>query len=249
MRRSRRRADGKGRMFMRPRIGVLPLYNLEKQIFWINPLYLMGVEQAGGLPVLLPLSRNREMWDACCEGFDGFVFTGGQDVGPAHYGQERLPECGYEVSLRDNQELYMMRRLRELDKPVLGICRGVQVMNVTFGGALYQDLPAQRPTPVVHRQEMPFNLPHHQVHISLDSALFQLLGKEHLSVNSMHHQAIWTLAEGFRATAWAEDGLIEAIELPEARFFLGVQWHPEYMFQDYQSGRDIWRGLVEACAR
>ena len=141
----------------------------------------------------------------------------------------------------------MVRRLRELDKPVLGICRGLQVMNVALGGTLIQDIPVQRPSPVVHLQQMPYELPHHQVTVLRDSLLFSLVGKEHLSVNSMHHQAALDPAPGFRVTAFAEDGLIEALELPDRRFFLGVQWHPEHMWQDYKSARDIWRGLVDAC--
>ena len=232
---------------MRPRIGVLPLYNSEKQIFWINPLYFRGVEQAGGQPAMLSLTECEDDWEDACQMYDGFVFTGGQDVDPALFGQEKIPECGYQAPLRDNQELWMVRRLRELDKPVLGICRGLQVMNVALGGTLIQDIPTQRPSPVIHLQQMPYELPHHQVTILRDSLLYSLVGKEHLSVNSMHHQAALDVAPGFRVTARAEDGMIEAIELPDRRFFLGIQWHPEHMWQDYQSGRDIWRGLVEAC--
>ena len=232
---------------MFPRIGVLPLFNSEKQTFWINPLYFQGVEAAGGVPVMLSLSQDVRHWEAYCRAYDGFVFTGGQDVDPALYGQEKIPQCDYQAPLRDNQELWMLRRLRELDKPVLGICRGIQAMNVAFGGTLYQDLPTQRPSSVIHRQEMPYNLPHHQVMLLPGSRVHRLIGHDHISVNSMHHQAVWDTAPGFRATAWAEDGIIEAIELPEARFFLGVQWHPEHMWQEYASGLNIWRGLVDAC--
>ncbi len=232
---------------MRPRIGVLPLYNSEKQTLWINPLYFGGVEEAGGLPALLPLTDNEVLWEEYCQSFDGFVFTGGQDVGPHLYGHEKIPQCCYQAPLRDNQELYMLRRLRALDKPVLGICRGIQTMNAAFGGTLYQDLPTQHPSNVVHSQKKPYDLPHHQVTIVRDTALFRLIGKEHLSVNSMHHQAIWEVAPDFTVSARAEDGIVEAIELPGARFLLGVQWHPEHMWQDYQSGRDIWRGFVDAC--
>ena len=232
---------------MWPWIGVLPLYNSEKRIFWINPLYMRGVEHAGGHAALLSLTENEESWEDACHMYDGFVFTGGQDVAPSLFGQEKIPECGYQAPIRDNQEIWMLRRLKELGKPVLGICRGLQVMNVAFGGTLIQDIPVQRPSRVVHLQQMPYELPHHQVTIRRDSLLFSLVEKEHLSVNSMHHQAVLDVANGFIVTALAEDGLVEAIELPDQQFFLGVQWHPEHMWQDYTSAREIWRGLVNAC--
>lgn len=232
---------------MRPRIGVLPLYNSEKQTLWINPLYFGGVEQAGGMPLLLSLTEDPSLWEEFCQSFDGFVFTGGQDVDPGLYGQEKIPQCDYQAPLRDNQEFFMIRRLRELDKPVLGICRGIQVINASLGGTLYQDLPAQRPSPVIHRQDKPYDIPHHQVDILPGSQLHRITGHTRLSVNSMHHQALWETAPGFTATAAAEDGITEAIECPDARFFLGVQWHPEHMWMDYASGRAIWSAFVNAC--
>lgn len=232
---------------MRPLIGISPLYNVEKQIFWINPLYMEGISQAGGMPVLLPLSRKQEDWEEYLSRCDGFVFTGGQDIAPSLYGQEKLPTCGYQAELRDLQEDYMLRRLWELDKPALGICRGIQAMNAAWGGTLYQDMPTQCPSPVTHRQPKPYELPHHQVTIREDSMLHRILGHKRISVNSMHHQAVLELAPGCIATAWAEDGLIEAMEAPEKKFLLGVQWHPEHMFRDYASGRNIFAALVNAC--
>ncbi len=100
---------------------------------------------------------------------------------------------------------------------------------------------------MVHRQDKPYELPHHQVTIAPGTLLHRLVGQAHLSVNSMHHQAVLTPAPGLTVSAWAQDGIIEALELPEARFFLGIQWHPEHMWQDYASARAIWQGLVSAC--
>lgn len=232
---------------MRPRIGVLPLYKNDNQTLWINPLYFGGIEQAGGLPAMLPLTDDPALWEEYLSGFDGFLFTGGQDIDPSIYGQDKLPECGYQAELRDQQETYMIRRLMELDKPVLGICRGIQIMNAACGGSLYQDIFTQAPSKVVHRQPLPYDLPHHQVAVAPNTMLHDIVGLSHLSVNSMHHQAVLTPAPGFRISAIAEDGMIEAIEHPGKRFMLGIQWHPEYLWKEYPSAQKIWQAFVSAC--
>ena len=233
---------------VKPRIAFLPLHVIEKDTIWINPLYLGGVETAGGIPCILPLHGTEENWRDYIDAFDGFVFTGGQDISPNIYGEKKLPACHYQSHLRDQQEVAMIRLLLQTDKAVLGICRGAQIINAACGGTLYQDLPTQHSSAVVHCQVMPYDLPHHQVRIIEGTQLSEILKVSYLSVNSMHHQAIHKVAPCFQPSAIAEDGIIEAIECPDKRFFIGVQWHPEFLWQGYASARILWKEFVKAAA-
>lgn len=235
---------------MRPKIGVLPLYDSERDRLWIVPKYMKAIEQAGGAPLLLPMTGDRELLEELLEELDGFLFTGGQDVNPALYGEPVLPGCAEICESRDMQEHYMMKRLVELDKPFFCICRGFQLMNAVLGGTLYQDLPTYMlPAPgaeaLHHYQEPPYYETAHSVAIVTGTRLHACLGVDQLAVNSIHHQGIKQLAPGAVAGAYASDGLIEGIELPHARLAMAVQWHPEYLFEADSVSRRLFSLLVE----
>jgi len=217
----------------KPCIGVLPLYDEEKNSCWILPGYMKAVEEAGGVPVMLPLTADGSVIQSIAETFDGFLFTGGHDVNPAHYGEEKSPLCGKSCDERDELEISLFRRAVELDKPVFGICRGMQVINVSLGGSLYQDLPAEFESAVQvdHRQAPPYNRTVHSVTLEKDTPLHRILGVESMAINSYHHQGIKRLADRLTPAAYAEDGLVEAVFMPDRTFVWAVQWHPEYNFQ------------------
>ena len=160
---------------------------------------------------------------------DGLVLTGGGDVDPQIYGENSLPSMGSIDPKRDHFELEITRRALEAGKPVLAICRGHQVLNVAAGGTLIQDTTSQVPEAIKHRQSAPIYYPSHTVRVKEGSRLHGIFGKGELGVNTSHHQAVKDLGEGLVATAWAPDGVIEAMELPGDVFVLGVQWHPERM--------------------
>lgn len=130
---------------------------------------------------------------------------------------------------------------------MLGICRGIQFLNVHLGGTLYQDLPAEHPTAANHHQTPPYDVPVHSVTLTAGSPLWTLLGKDALAVNSLHHQAIKTLAPGLAAMAVSEDGLTEAVCLPDKRFVWAVQWHPEFSFRVNEDSRKIFKVFIESC--
>lgn len=175
---------------------------------------------------------------------NGLLLPGGGDMDPKFYGQERIPACGEPNLLRDAAEPLLLRAFLAADKPVLGICRGIQVMNAVLGGDLYQDI-----KPFEH-------LPHndhwakvHTVTVRRGTLLSRILGQDTVLVNSQHHQAVDRVAPGFTLAALSEDGIVEAIEKPDARFCLGVQWHPEWLSDADPAMQGLFDAFVNACSK
>ncbi len=211
-----------------PIIGVTPLWDSERKSLWMLPDYLDGIKAAGGVPVVLPIDISEEDADRIIEACDGFLFTGGQDVASC-------PE-------RDNPETLLLSKALQADKAILGICRGLQFINVFLGGTLWQDLPSEHPSEIVHRQAKPYGIPTHKV--TLSGELKALLDKDILEVNTLHHQAIKDLANGLTPMAVAPDGIIEAVRMTGKRFVWAVQWHPEYMFTTDKNSMKIFKYFV-----
>ena len=232
----------------RPVIGVVPLYDIQRDSLWMIPGYLDGIAAAGGIPVVLPLTEDEQVLRQLANDVDGFLMTGGQDVSPALYGEERLDSCGETLPVRDGMESRIFQLCLERDVPVLGICRGIQLMNVLLGGTLYQDLPSQRPTQTEHHMSPPYDRPVHQVEICKGTPLFDLIQTERMDVNSYHHQAVRDKAPALQTMAVSEDGLIEAVCLPERPFVWAVQWHPELSWRTDEKSRRIFEAFVGRCA-
>ena len=228
-----------------PLIGFTPLWDAERKSVWMLPDYLDGVKAARGIPVVLPIEMSDKDAERIVETFDGFLFTGGQDVSPSLYGMEDVTGTIVSCPKRDEVETLLLKKALEADKPILGICRGLQFINVLLGGTLWQDLPSQRPSAIVHRQAKPYGVPTHQV--SINGELQSLLGKDILQVNTLHHQAVKDLGDGLIPMAVAPDGLIEAVQMPEKRFVWAVQWHPEYLFKTDRDSLAIFSCFVENC--
>ena len=228
-----------------PLIGVTPLWDAARQSVWMLPDYLDGIKAAGGIPIVLPLDLSDEDAERIVETCDGFLFTGGQDVSPSLYGMEDATGTIVSSPERDQLESLLLSKALLADKPILGICRGLQFINAFMGGTLWQDLPSQHPSEIIHRQGKPYDAPTHQVTLSGD--LQTLLGKDILEVNTLHHQAVKDLGSGLTPMAIAPDGIIEAAQLPGKRFVWAVQWHPEYLFRTDKDSLAIFSCFVEHC--
>ncbi len=206
--------------------------------------YMRAVEVAGGLPLALP-PLTTEKIDSLLEHLSGVLLTGGPDLDPSCYGAERHSELGPTDPVVDAFEIALCRHAYRRGTPILGICRGAQVLNVARGGTLHQHLPDLTDGSVEHRQMDGGNHATHDVRVAPDSGLAQTTGGGPVKVNSFHHQTIDRLGLDLRAVAWAEDGLIEAVEAAESRFALGVQWHAETLVAD--AGQlALFERLVEA---
>lgn len=177
---------------------------------------------------------------------DGFLFTGGHDVSPEWYGMEAFSSNVICSKMRDEMEGALMKRALEENKSILGICRGIQFLNVHLGGTLYQDLPTEHPSGVEHHQTAPYDIPVHTNRIVKDSPLHQLLEKENFTVNSYHHQAIRKLAPDLEVMAESEDGLVEAVYMPSKTFVWALQWHPEFAYKTDKDSRKIFQAFVDS---
>ena len=197
--------------------------------FGINQSYVRALVAAGCAPVLIPLLDDQARLRAIYERLDGIVFPGGADVAQQEYGEEPIDNLNIVEPERDRTELTLARWAFDDDLPTLGICRGQQLLNVALGGSLYQDLRHQKVTTVEHsdadgRARTALT---HGVRLDPESRLAQLIDETSIEVNSLHHQAVKSLAPALRVTGKSDDGVIEAIESPERRFWIAVQWHPE----------------------
>jgi len=232
---------------MKPIIGIVPLIDDEKESLWMLPGYMEGITEAGGLPIMLPLTHDPDTIRQMLNTVQGILLTGGHDVDPAMYGEAPVPECGASCRERDSMESELVKQCIKKDTPILGICRGIQFLNAYLGGSLYQDLPTQHPSKVEHHQKPPYDVPVHIVNIVEDSKLFKLLGQKTLSVNSYHHQAIKKLAETMKTMAVSEDEIIEAVEMPDKKFVWAFQWHPEFSHKVDENSRMIFSEFVNKC--
>jgi putative glutamine amidotransferase len=240
---------------MRPFIGITCGTFRDRD--WCPPAILLrktytdAIVAAGGVPLIIPVVEDQDVLRALYERIDGLLISGGGDIDPRHYGEAPLPALGPTDPLRDNVELPLARWAVADGKPVLGICRGVQVLNVVMGGSLYQDIPSQIKTHLIHdssftRQDWTYMA--HDLNLAPDSKLAQCFGTTSFPTNSLHHQSLKTIAPGLHAVGWAPDGVVEAVEGNNGHFLIGVQCHPEAL----QGAADPrWQALfaqfVESC--
>lgn len=215
--------------------------------------YVDAVLRAGGAPLLIPPVQDELTLRALYERLDGVLLAGGTDIEPVHYGHEPHAQLGTLDRMRDSAELPMARWAAAEGKPMLGICRGIQVINVALGGTLWQDIPTQLSTELSHNlsyEREDWTHLAHEMRLAADSRLRALLGTDTMPINSLHHQSVREIAPGLRAVAWAPDGVIEAVEGTGEGFVMGVQCHPEAL----QASADprwqhVFAAFVQSCAQ
>lgn len=232
---------------MRPIIGITCGNIGSSPRFALSADYVRAVESVGGTPVVLPVLRDEAGVERLVSLVDGVLLSGGGDLDPTVYGEEPLPQNGSIDPERDWFELLLTRKVLARGLPVLGICRGMQVLNVAAGGTVCQDISLEIERPLKHFQDAPRWYPTHSIEVVENTRLARILGERKLKVNSFHHQMVGRRAAGFCVSALSPDGVIEAIESGEGGFVIGVQFHPENLFRRPEFKR-IFSALVEEAA-
>lgn len=232
----------------RPRIGITMRLELETDRFYLARYYSEAVEAAGGAPVHISLIPRQDYIAAVMDDLDGVLLPGSDsDVDPLRYGAEPHPRLGRVIPVKDETDLLVLEEIERRNLPLFAICFGMQVLNVSRGGTLIQDIPSQWPNAINHQQGAPRDRPSHAIKLGETGLLASVAQAERAVVNSHHHQALEKVGNDLVATAWGADGLIEAIEdsRPE-RFVLGVQWHPEMGWQHDKLSQDLFARFIMA---
>lgn len=226
-----------------------PVQDEHKRAFSMGRNYVRSLIDAGGAPILAPVTLDERDLRALYETASGVMLAGGADVDPALFGEARHEKTADIDPDRDRAECLLVRWAVADDKPLFGICRGIQSLNVALGGSLIQDIPSQWPTTLQHNGHYDGSARDevlHTVRIEPGSRMEQMLGGREAGVNSFHHQAIKRVAAGLVITSRAEDGIIESIEMPDRRFVVGVQWHPEEMSEARADMLNLFTAFVNA---
>ncbi|MBY7142652.1 gamma-glutamyl-gamma-aminobutyrate hydrolase family protein [Virgibacillus sp. NKC19-3] len=215
---------------MKPLIGITSSMEIDQSHYAVTNRNVKAISRAGGMPVMLPYFLEEEDVDQMANQIDGLYATGGYDIDPTLFKEEPHPNLGTIIPARDQSEIALMNKFLEMDKPILGVCRGAQTLNIAAGGDMYQDIYTQiNQVLLQHSQKAPLDHGSHFIYVQKGSLLHQLTGSEKFRVNSLHHQANRDVSDYFEISAKANDGIVEAVESKEHSFALGLQWHPESM--------------------
>jgi putative glutamine amidotransferase len=237
-------------MSRKPIIGLTMRLEIETDRFYLGRDYSEALEALGAIPLHISLIPNEEYISEIIRNVDGILLPGSDtDVDPLIFGEEPRPHLKKIIPEKENTDLMILAEAEKLDKSVLGICFGMQVLNVSRGGTLFQDIETDIENPVKHEQGKPLARNSHSIEFENESLIARLITNGNdVRVNSHHHQAIGKVGENLKSTAWAKDGVIECIEdTREDRFVLGVQWHPELSWKTDDLSRRIFTEFISAC--
>jgi len=243
---------------MKPVIGITPDFNAgdrkdmggREPTYFLRARYIRAIEELGGIPLVLPLVTAPASRRRLLDGIDGLLMTGsGPDLPPRLYGERQRYRFPLVSERRSDFELDVAHQARHRNLPLLGICGGMQTVNVAYGGSLFQDIPSQVQHTLNHRQQTKAIHLSHPVAVTPKSLLRKIVGRATMMVNSSHHQSVKSVAPTLVASAVAPDGIVEAIESPDRRFLLAVQWHPEFLFERHEAHRRLFEALIKAARR
>lgn len=236
---------------MKPIIGITTFCDPRprKTFSSVSQNYVTSVLMAGGIPILIPIINNKDELAYYLDLVDGLLFTGGEDISPLEYGEDPISHVTLVSGERDRQEIDLFKMAYEKHMPILGICRGIQLINVALGGSLYQDLGSQYKGALGHLPaDNPVSELYHRVKVDDQSKLYHIFLESEFAVNSFHHQAIKELGKNLKVAACSKEGIIEGIESTDKRYLFGVQWHPEDLSAKYPLFLRLFKSFIEACA-